>query len=81
MIASGISETILPLDQLRINEVGEVVEIVGNASEVHRLSEMGLHHGTRIRVVRRGTPCLLALDGKRLSLRLGGDVDIFVAPE
>jgi ferrous iron transport protein A len=80
MIASAVSGSILPIEHLKVNENASVVDVVGDASEVHRLSEMGLHHGARIRIVRAGSPCLMALDGKRLSVRLSGNVDIYVSP-
>lgn len=79
MIAPGIAETVLPIDLLRANEQASVVELVGNDCEVHRLAEMGLRVGVSIRMVRPGAPCLLALDGKRLSIRLASDVDVLVA--
>ena len=78
MIAPTESDSILPLEQMKINQVADVVEVLGATAEIQRLSEMGLHHGTRIRMLKSGTPCLLALDGKRLSIRLSPDVDIYV---
>jgi len=79
MIAPGLPETVLPIDQLRPDEEASVVELVGNGPEVHRLSEMGLRVGALVRMVRQGAPCLLALDGKRFSIRLSEDVDVLVA--
>lgn len=79
MIAPGIPDTILPIDQLKTDESASVVELVGEEREVHRLAEMGLGVGASIRMVRPGAPCLLAIDGKRLSIRLSSDVDVLVA--
>jgi ferrous iron transport protein A len=79
MIAAKTQEDVLPLQLLHANEEARVVELIGNESQIHRLAEMGLRVGVTIRVVRAGTPCLLALDGKRLSLRLSHDIEVLVA--
>ena len=79
MIARGTAEEILPLDLLQAGEEASIVELIGNESQVHRLAEMGLRVGANIRMVRPGTPCLLALDGKRLSIRLAQDLEVLVA--
>lgn len=79
MIGPTTSETILPIQSLKANERASVVELVGDHLEVQRLAEMGLRTGVAIRMVRPGSPCLLALDGKRLSVRLASDVDVLVA--
>lgn len=81
MIAPGIPEVTLPLDLLKTNEAASVIEMNGNEGQIHRLSEMGLRVGVSVRMVRPGSPCLLALEGKRLSVRLGHDIDILVAAE
>lgn len=79
MIAPGISDTILPIDFMRADEEACVVDLVGDENQIHRLAEMGLRVGTRIRMLQPGAPCLLALGGKRLSIRLSGNVDVMVA--
>jgi Fe2+ transport system protein FeoA len=79
MIAPGTPETVLPLDLLKSNEVASVVEMSGDAPLVHRLAEMGLRVGAMIRMVKPGAPCLLALDGKRLSLRLNEGLQVLVS--
>jgi Fe2+ transport system protein FeoA len=79
MIAPAkVQETLLPLDFLKSNEEAHVVELVGDPRQIHRLEEMGLRVGAAIRMVRPGAPCLLALDGKRISIRFCG-VDVLVA--
>ncbi len=78
MIAPN-SNTVLPINYLQSNECGDVVQLVGDDCQVHRLAEMGLRVGAKIRMVRPGAPCLLALDGKRLSIRLNDNVDVLVA--
>ncbi|RMF40059.1 MAG: ferrous iron transport protein A [Planctomycetota bacterium] len=79
MITSG---TLLPLDQLRPNEVGNIVEMVGCPVEIRRLAELGLGVGASIRMVRPGSPCVLSVGtgvNRRLSLRLSENVDILVS--
>lgn len=78
MIAPGIQEVVLPLELLRANEVASIVELIGDESQIHRLAEMGLRIGASIRMINPGAPCLLAIDGKRLSLRLNGNLDVLV---
>lgn len=78
MIAPGFPEVLLPLDHLRANEEASVVELHGDESQIHRLAEMGLRIGAAVRMVRPGAPFLLAVDGKRLSMRLNHDVEVLV---
>lgn len=80
MLAPANQRPAVPLDMLRSNEQAQVVELTGNQQQVHRLAEMGLRVGCMIRMVRPGSPCVLSLGGKRLSLRLSPDTDIFVCP-
>ena len=79
MVAPTSCESLLPLDLMKAGESASIVELHGDSSQVHRLQEMGLRAGAIIRMLKPGAPCLVALDGKRLSLRLGGLLDIFVA--
>ena len=79
MIAAGRPEVVVPLDLLKANEEASVVDLVGNQTQVHRLAEMGLCVGATVRMIRPGSPCLLALDGKRLSVRLNADADVLVS--
>jgi ferrous iron transport protein A len=78
MITSRMTEP-LPLELLKSNEEASIVELCGNEPQVHRLAEMGLRVGATVRMVRPGSPCLLAIDGKRLSLRLGEGIEVLVA--
>lgn len=79
MIAVGSVETVLPLDLLKSDEEASIVELNGDVKLVHRLAEMGLRVGALVRMVKPGAPCLLALDGKRLSLRLSEGVEVLVS--
>ncbi len=79
MIARGTTANLLPIDLLHANEQANVVEFQGNESQIHRLAEIGLRIGASVRMIRPGSPCLLAIDGKRLSIRLSGDVEVLVS--
>ena len=79
MIQPGHLETLLPIDCLRSNEEASVVELIGDSREIHRLAEVGLRVGANIRMVRPGSPCLLAMGGNRLSVRLPANVEVLVA--
>lgn len=69
-----------PVEYLPCEEEGVVVDIVGEEPSVHRLGEMGVCCGCKIRMVSPGETCLVSVDGKRLCLRLGEVAEILVAP-
>ncbi len=72
------SGEVVPLDMLRADEQAAIVEMVGDPRQIHRLEEMGLREGSSVRMVRPGSPCLLAIDSRRVSLRLDEATDILV---
>lgn len=59
----------MPLEMLRAGELATVCDIDGNEQWVARLDEMGLRAGTEIRMIRPGSPCIVAFENHRLSLR------------
>jgi ferrous iron transport protein A len=63
------SMQVVPLEMLRSGEQGRIEALDGPEDLVHRLAEMGLRVGVTIRMVRAGSPCILALDHHRLSFR------------
>lgn len=69
---------IVPLSSLRTGEEGRIRDLEGAEEYVKRLCEMGLRHGTVVRMVREGCPCILAVDHQRLTLRTDDDVSIYV---
>ena len=79
MVAPTHCDSLVPLDLMKAGESASIVELTGDSSTVHRLQEMGLRTGAVIRMLKPGAPCVVALDGKRLSLRLNGLLDILVA--
>ena len=60
---------LLPLELLRPGEEARIKEISGERLLVCRLAEMGLREGVLVRMVRPGSPCILAIDNHRFSFR------------
>ncbi len=79
MIASS-SSVPLPIEFLSADSEGTIVELSGNPSYLHRLEEMGIRNGVRIKMVQSGEPCLIAIEGRRVSLRLGSSAEVYVQP-
>jgi Fe2+ transport system protein FeoA len=73
-------EALLPLELMRSGEWADVAEVCGEATWVHRLAELGMRIGTRLRVLQAGSPCLLQIGGVRLSLRSDLATRILVHP-
>ena len=71
-------QRVVPLDLLIEQESGVVLEVVGAEATVHRLCEMGLSTGTTVRMVRPGSPCLIQVGEKKLSLRIEEEFEILV---
>jgi Fe2+ transport system protein FeoA len=70
----------LPLEMVCSGECAEVADVCGDPGWVSRMAELGLRVGCRLRVLRQGQPCLLELDGCRLSLRSDSSTQILVRP-
>jgi ferrous iron transport protein A len=60
---------VVPLDLLCPGEIGCVVDIDGDQDLVHRLAEMGVRPGVELQMVRSGSPCIIALENRRVSFR------------
>ncbi|HYV37793.1 MAG TPA: FeoA domain-containing protein [Gemmataceae bacterium] len=73
-------ETLLPLELLESGECAEIAEVYGEPGWVHRLVELGVRIGCRLRVLQGGSPCLVQIGGLRLSLRNDGPTKIMVLP-
>jgi ferrous iron transport protein A len=71
---------LLPLDSLHSGEWAEVAEVTGAPKWVARMAELGIRTGTLVKILQPGSPCLLEVDGCRLSLRLDYDLQILVRP-
>jgi len=71
---------LVPLELLRVGEEALIADVCGDPTRIHQLAEIGLRQGCAVRMVRTGQPSFLVVDGRRLSIRLGSDVSIFVRP-
>jgi Fe2+ transport system protein FeoA len=71
---------LVPLELLGPGEWGEVHSITGDTAWVGRLAELGIRHGCQVQVLQPGSPCLLNVDGCRLSLRGECACQVFVRP-
>lgn len=69
-------DVIMPVEFLSTGEWADVAEVTGEPVWVGRMAELGVRIGTRVQVLQSGTPCLVRVDGARLSLRgdLGSQV-------
>jgi len=73
-------DALLPLEHLRPGEWADVAEVIGEPGWVRRLAELGLRTGCRLLFLQSGWPCLLQIDGCRLSLRGDEGTRILVRP-
>jgi len=71
---------LLPLESIRAGEWAEVADVAGDMGCVGRLAEMGVRHGSRVRMLQPGRPCLILIGGTRLSLRADWTTHILVRP-
>ena len=78
MIAGTDVSQIVPLCFLGRNEKARVVELTGDCGCLHRLEEMGVRIGVEISMLVPGKPCIVLLDGRRLSLRVDCEAEILV---
>lgn len=71
---------ILPLDMLQCGEWADVTEVHGEPAWVGRMAELGLRAGSRLQMLRSGSPCLLQVGESRLSLRGDDAFQVMVRP-
>jgi ferrous iron transport protein A len=70
----------IPLTQLRRGEVAEISQVVGTPEQVRRLVELGLRGGTRLEIVRDGSPCIVRVAGAKLCFRHDELLQVLVTP-
>ncbi|HLN28457.1 MAG TPA: FeoA family protein [Gemmataceae bacterium] len=70
----------LPLELIKPGQWAEVLEITGEPTYVTRMADIGVRAGSRLRVLRQGSPCLLLVGGCRLSFRGQSHMQILVRP-
>lgn len=68
---------VMPLDHLAPGESGTILEVDGQPDHVHRLGEMGLRPGRRVRMVRSGGACIVAVGNHRFGFR-GADAALIL---
>lgn len=73
-------EPLLPLELLEAGELADVADVSGDAGWIARMAELGIRAGSRLHVLRSGSPCLLLVGGSRLSLRADQAMKILVRP-
>ncbi|MCL4206991.1 MAG: ferrous iron transport protein A [Pirellulaceae bacterium] len=71
---------LIPLRCLAAGQTAEIGQISGDPSQVHRLHELGMCRGTKVQMVRSGSPCVLRLAGHKLCFRQNAGLDIWVRP-
>ncbi|MBU6384660.1 MAG: ferrous iron transport protein A [Pirellula sp.] len=70
----------VPVEYLAPETEGVVVDLCGEEKNVHRLEELGIRCGCKIRMLCPGETCLLAIEGKKMCLRLNSTAEILVQP-
>ena len=73
-------QDVIPLRLLPPGQTGEVVEIVGDPHQVHRLEELGLRAGMTVEMVQAGSPCIIRLAGHKLCFRHNKRLNVLVRP-
>ena len=60
---------LVPLKLMTTGEHGKVRDVDGSPEFVVRLQEMGLNIGASVKMVKAGSPCIVAVNEQRFSLR------------
>jgi ferrous iron transport protein A len=75
-----VNDLLLPLELLHSGDWADVAEVTGEPAWIGRMAELGIRTGSRLQVLRSGSPCLLQVGGSRLSLRGEAAMQILVRP-
>lgn len=70
----------IPISALRRGEVAEIAQLIGSAEQVRRLEELGLRDGTRLEIIRAGSPCIVRVAGTTLCFREDELLRVLVRP-
>jgi ferrous iron transport protein A len=70
----------LPLSQLRRGEVAVISQLTGPVEQIRRLEELGLRDGSRVEIIRGGSPCIIRVGGATLCIRHDELVRVLVTP-
>jgi len=71
----------IPLSDLATGQTARVHRVSGHPDHVHRLEEFGLRGGVRVKMFRRGNPCIIRLAGNKVCCRTDDRLRIAVEPE
>jgi ferrous iron transport protein A len=71
-------QQVIPLGFLAVGEIATIVDIDGQPDLVARLQEMGVRPGNRVRMIRPGTACLVAIGNHRFAFRGGEAASVLV---
>jgi ferrous iron transport protein A len=72
-----MSDTI-PITALGRGEVAEIALVVGAPDLIRRFAELGLRSGTRLQIVRAGSPCIVRMAGTTLCVREDESIRVLV---
>jgi len=61
-------QTSVPLSALRAGDTALVVGIAAEQMAAKRLADLGFVPGVRIKLIRRGAPCIVRIEGTRIGL-------------
>lgn len=75
-----MSHPLIPLCLMAIGEMGTIRHVAGTEDHVHRLSEIGLRHGSVIEVMQDGQPCIVRVAGQKLCFRGDDLTNVLVEP-
>lgn len=70
----------ISLSDLELNQSAQVMELEGDEACRHRVEEMGIRTGAAIQMLRCDSPHVIAIDGRRVSLRFNDCVQVWVKP-
>lgn len=74
------SHPLISIRKLAAGQTARIARVVGPPEDVHRLEELGLRGGTFIQMFRQGDPCILRLEGGKVCLRAGKQIEVLVTP-
>jgi ferrous iron transport protein A len=70
----------LPLDLLPPGQLADVADVCGEPGWVGRMAELGIQSGSRLRMLKSGSPCLVQIGNTQYCVRGSCDCQILVCP-
>ncbi|MGC4001721.1 MAG: FeoA family protein [Pirellulales bacterium] len=71
----------IPLQLLHAGATAEIVAVAGHDEQVRRMREIGMREGTKIDMVRGGSPCIVRLGNQTLCIRTNEQLHVLVRAE